>query len=353
MQRFLQAIHDTNGVTACNKAGRRRARAKGIAASSGHDVDIPARPGQQRRWPQGILGTRYGSSFTTFGECEVFKIDNLAAFYLDSIVGTANLYFRDNFIRNGEHLGRRSAPPPSASSRTRATSATTRATPTSTTAPTSTHARLLGHQRPARPSAPSPAWLDRLVFFDIAGDSPTPGQTNYTTNHFLTDLQGTQIGAAICPERRHPRSLRDEQPRAPARPTSRADGMVHGLRCVPHGRLALPPRPGRDVRLGGPRLLRRDHAAGDGVRDAEQPHDGAAPPPRGSLHRPDGGAAQALAVAAGRRRPSRTSASLHASAPPPTAARTAPTPTSRCSAQIFSSDMLTALHDLVNDRRRA
>ncbi len=36
-----------------------------------------------------------------FHECEVFKIDNLAGFYLDSIAKKASLYFRNKLLREG------------------------------------------------------------------------------------------------------------------------------------------------------------------------------------------------------------------------------------------------------------
>ncbi|MEO6418748.1 MAG: hypothetical protein ABIP39_05045, partial [Polyangiaceae bacterium] len=70
-QRFVQAIHDVNGVTACNKDG-----------AVIHAKDVP------------VLGTKDLPLFGTYKECEVFKIENLATFYLDSIVGKAILHFR-------------------------------------------------------------------------------------------------------------------------------------------------------------------------------------------------------------------------------------------------------------------
>jgi hypothetical protein len=86
MQRFLQAIYDTNGVTACNKQGA-VVHAQGVALLG--NVDIPSGPADGAL-ADVVLAGAYGSK-TSFNECEVFKIDNLAAFYLDSIVGNANL----------------------------------------------------------------------------------------------------------------------------------------------------------------------------------------------------------------------------------------------------------------------
>jgi len=41
-----------------------------------------------------------------------------------------------------------------------------------------------------------PAWLNRLVFFDLKGDT-----VNAKTNKFIKDLQGDFIGTSVCPER--------------------------------------------------------------------------------------------------------------------------------------------------------
>ena len=97
MQRFIQAIHDTNGVTACNKAGA-VVHAQGVQVLG--TADIPTGPANSGA-TQLILDTQYPSGFTSFGECEVFKIENLAAFYLDSIVGAATFYFRGQLPARG------------------------------------------------------------------------------------------------------------------------------------------------------------------------------------------------------------------------------------------------------------
>ncbi|MEO7112328.1 MAG: hypothetical protein ABI183_17915, partial [Polyangiaceae bacterium] len=84
---------------------------------------------------------------------------------------------------------------------------------------------------------PRPQYLNRLVYFDTEHDSTASG-TNYLTNHFLTDLQGTYVGctdpskcgvgSAICPER----VITDPSPGAA---DADADGMVHGLRSCQQG----------------------------------------------------------------------------------------------------------------------
>jgi hypothetical protein len=228
MQRFLQAIYDTNGVTACNKAGA-VVHAQGVALLG--DVDIPSGPADGVL-ADAVLLTAYGSQ-KTFTECEVFKIDNLAAFYLDSIVGNASLYFRDNFIRNGS-IGGLGAATVGLIEQSSGIGYDSGSADMYNGADVTTPG--FWDTSASQTFRPKPGWLDRLVFFDQAGDSPTSAGPNYTTNHFLTDLQGNQIGTSICPERVIP------DPCAPGgsstcsgAPDVAADGMVHGLRSCPDG----------------------------------------------------------------------------------------------------------------------
>ncbi len=194
MQRFLQAIHDTNGVTACNKEGA-VVHARGVQLIG--DADICAGGLALCAFP----GTR------PFHECEVFKIENLAKFYLDSIIGTANLYFRPNVLRNGiAGIG------------------------AATVSVIEGSSGINGFWDPggSQTFRPQPKWLNRLVFFDLAGDSPNSGQPNYITNHFLTDLQGPNIGTSVCPER----IIDDPDPTAA---DASPDKKVHGLRACANG----------------------------------------------------------------------------------------------------------------------
>ena len=96
MQRFIQGIHDTNNVTACNKPGA-IVHAQGLPVFGA--MDVPSGPADGTA--ANLLLDYYYGSKTSFDECEVFKIDNLAVFYLDSMVGSAELLFRDDFLRNG------------------------------------------------------------------------------------------------------------------------------------------------------------------------------------------------------------------------------------------------------------
>ncbi|HEX7601380.1 MAG TPA: hypothetical protein VF316_07245 [Polyangiaceae bacterium] len=181
-QKFLQAIHDTNGVTACNKQG-----AKVHAILGGINVTMP------------LIGS--------YGECEVFKIENLAKFYLDSIVGRGTLYLRNDTLRNGI-LGIGAA----------------------TVGLMEQSSGITGFwdASGSKTLRPKPQFLARQVFFDLANDSPTSG-TNYKTNHFLSDLMGIHsVGTIVCPEK----ILTDP---VPAAPDASPDGMVHGLRQCADG----------------------------------------------------------------------------------------------------------------------
>jgi hypothetical protein len=226
MQRFLQAIHDTNGVTACNKQGA-VVHAQGVPVFGA--VDIPAGPANGTII-SGILSAHYGSK-TTFNECEVFKIDNLAVFYLDSIVGNASMYFRDDFIRNGGPFGIGAATvgliEQSSGIGYDANNADTYNGPDLTKPG-------FWDTSGSKTFRPKPGWLDRLVFFDLANDSPTPSGPNYTTNHFLSDLQGADIGSSICPERVIPDPCAGSSTCGDAIDIA-PDQNVHGLRSCPDG----------------------------------------------------------------------------------------------------------------------
>jgi hypothetical protein len=228
LQRFIQAIYDTNGVTSCNKQGAIVHSQLPIIGA----LDLPSGPANGAI-VNAALSLIYGKA--TFDECEVFKIDNLAAFYLDSIVGKASMYFRDNLIRNGVSL-------PLIGSVGAATVSLIEQSsgigydPNNADAYNGPNVLQPGFWDTSGSQSfrPKPAWLDRLVFFDIAGDSPTSSGPNYTTNHFLADLQGTQVGSSVCPERIIPDPCVTSGTCSGA-PDIASDGMVHGLRSCPDG----------------------------------------------------------------------------------------------------------------------
>jgi hypothetical protein len=230
MQRFLQVIRDTDGVTACNKQGA-VVHAQGVTLLG--SVDLPSGPADGLAASL-VLDVAYGSK-STFGECEVFKIDDLAAFYLDSIVGSASMYFRDNFIRNGS-IGSIGAATVGLIEQSSGLGYD------GTSGGDTYNGGDLGgpgfwDTSGSQTFRPKPGWLNRLVFFDIAGDSPTSAGPNYTTNHFLADLQGSDIGTSICPERLipDPCAASANSPTCNGAPDVASDGMVHGLRACPDG----------------------------------------------------------------------------------------------------------------------
>ena len=190
LYRFLGLISDTTGVTACNKPG-----AKVHAKAFGLSVDMPIGSG-------------------TYAECEAFKLENLSAFYLDAVAEgyqydpstkpnkRGTFYLRPDLLRNGiVGIGA-------------ATVGLMEDSSTITGFWTDTGSRIL---------APKPAWLNRLVFFDLKGDT-----VNTTASAFIRDLQGEFIGTSVCPER----IINDPLPTAA---DASPDGKVRGLRNCPNG----------------------------------------------------------------------------------------------------------------------
>ena len=211
MQRFLQVIHDGNGVTACNKAGA-VVHAQGLPLLGSGDI-----------CDGGLCGLA-----SPFGECQVFKIDNLAAFFVDSMVGAANLYFRADILRNGI-LGIGSA-----SVSTIEQSSGIGYDPSNADAYNGPDVTKPGFWDLATSATfrPKPAFLNRLVFFDVVNDSPTASGKTYLTNHFLVDLDGATFGSSTCPERVIPDPCNGDSSCGDAADADVAsDGMVHGLRA--------------------------------------------------------------------------------------------------------------------------
>ncbi|MGH7435830.1 MAG: hypothetical protein ACRENE_09160, partial [Polyangiaceae bacterium] len=279
LQRFAQLVHDTNGVTLCNKAGA-IVHGQGVPFFPGVPsickntaVATPPNPGAICGTPDTACTC---ANAAPFGECEVFKISNLAAFYLDSIAGKASLYFRSKLLREGLGGavpdgglpdGAFQAGPAGAGAASvglNEQSSGIGYAPDAGGVPddkyNDTDAGSTGPTAPgfwdpvgtvwnpyASPPTllrPKPAWLNRLAGFDIVNDSvmpsPAPPATptnNYYTNHFITDLQGNQIGTTACPERVIPDPCATDPncfDRAVDSDVS-TDGMVHGLRSCPDG----------------------------------------------------------------------------------------------------------------------
>ncbi len=146
-QRYLQLLHETNDVTACNADGGRLFLHNICEPAFGCiDLEYPSYPGS-----------------TTGTECLLYQIKNLAAFYLDSIVGKAQIYLRPV-------LGVRQFQSPEMFS-------------------ASTGLEGLWPTPHGETLRPMPEFLNRLVFFDF-NDSPHQGDLNYRTNCFISALNG-------------------------------------------------------------------------------------------------------------------------------------------------------------------
>jgi hypothetical protein len=192
MQRFLQIISDTTGVTACNKPN-----AKVHARLGGLSVTMPP------------IGDGYK-------ECEIFKIENLSEFYVDVMAEAwqydppskpnkrGTFYLRHDQLREGIVGGIGAA-----------TIGLMEESSGITGMLTTGNDKLI---------TPKPAWLNRLVFFDMKNDD-----VNDMTKTFVKDLQGEFIGSSVCTERS---ALTDPLPSAP---DAAPDGKIRGLRNCPAG----------------------------------------------------------------------------------------------------------------------
>ncbi len=220
MQRFLSLIHDTNGVTACNKEGA-VVHAQGLPIFGAADV-CGSSNGNGALCSVPILD----AGERPFHECEVFKIENLAKFYLDSIVGKASINFRPTILQKGLCIGTLCVGAATVSMIEQSSGLGWTSDTTQQAVVNDTYG--FWDATTAQSFRPRPQWLNRLVFFDQANDSPNSGDINYTTNHFLTDLQGPNIGSSVCPER----TITDPSPGAA---DASPDGMVHGLRTCQDG----------------------------------------------------------------------------------------------------------------------
>jgi hypothetical protein len=343
-QRFLQILHDTNGVAACNK-DQAVVHGRGIELVQGlplppANLDVPYGASNNLLLSP-VLLLKYGPNKKSFAECEVFKIDNLAYFYLDSIIGQASLVFRDSFLRNGLtagniHLGASNVGVIENSSLIGydPKNADRYNGPDLSTPGFWDHATDMTFH-------PKPGWLDRLIGFDVVNDSPGGVGPNGTTNTFLTDLQGNHVGTAVCPERVIPDPCSAPNSSCAGVPDVLPDGMVHGLRSCPDGEW----------------LNQRDPdaifvAEDKGFLDAITPLVKAfvqAPNPRTGTPRQREDLLVALM----------DTLSKHWQSTRGTPDECKLTPTTTCSkdgadsyepllAQIFASDMFTGLHDFVN-----
>ena len=298
LQRFAQLVHDTNGVTMCNKEGAVvhgvGVPVLGTANVCASTLGSSASTGQLCCNAQGLTCLTPDTACTCnngrpFHECEVLKISNLAGFYLDSIAKKASLYFRNKLLRDGVfgavpdgglpdgavqsgpgglgaagvmlnemssgiglHTGADGGPDDTYNDSDAGGPGPAAPgfwdpllNPNSSAcgAPAGTACAWSWNPFVSPPMyvRPKPGWLNRLAGFDLLHDSTmpatAPATNNYLTNHFILDLQGTDIGTTACPER----LIADPCASDPncfdrqADSDVAADGMVHGLRSCPSG----------------------------------------------------------------------------------------------------------------------
>ncbi len=256
LQRFAQLVHDTSGVTLCNKEGAILHAAdlpifnttNACASTAGNNGELCLSPDT----------TCTCNNSRPFHECEMLKVSNLASFYLDSIAGKASLYFRNKLAREGigngpGGTGATSVAVAEASSQIglhpAATSAMPAPTPDDTyNGPSNMDPAAPGFWDPVatvwNPTVtpptllrPKPGWINRQIGFDLVNDSTTSTGANYTTNQFLGGLQGIHIGTSVCPERLIPDPCATDTKcfDSMADNDVAADGMVHGLRSCQEG----------------------------------------------------------------------------------------------------------------------
>ncbi len=214
-QRFLQLIHDTNGVSVCNRPGARILARMDVPVLGPTDVSIP---------DSLLVRAFWGKS--SFGECEVFKIDDMGAFYLQSIVGQAKYVLRDKQLRDGITINFGVAKVDASITATTVhlleqSGEITGYQPPGTTDP----ALRTGFWSPptSRDLLTRPQWLNRNLFFpNGAGTAPKPARAKA----FADALNPDHAGTAVCPKR----LVND--PIAPTDPNYTPGGKIYLSDCA-------------------------------------------------------------------------------------------------------------------------
>lgn len=167
LMRFLKTIYDTQGVAACNRQDA-KLHVKGLP-------DIP---------------------FLSFKECEVFKIPDLARFYVQSIGDAYHNAPATRRDKNGNEVPNQ-PPPGTIAMRSGLLSAVSSGSLIEDSSGiTGMYDAVGGVFGLGAVIAPKPAFLNRLVLFDQVGDTK-----NEMSKLFISDLQGPHMGTSACPER--------------------------------------------------------------------------------------------------------------------------------------------------------
>jgi hypothetical protein len=195
LQRFIQLIHDTRGVSVCNRPGAQVKAIMDIPVVGGTvNVSIPDSP---------LVTAFWGKS--SFGECEVFKIDDMASFYMQAIVGQGEYVLRDKQLRDGVQINLGFTTLSASATATTVhlleqSSGLTGYQPPGTTDP----AARTGFWTPgsSKQLMTRPEWLNRNLFLPNGyagpnGDVPKPA----LADSFSRALNPDHAGTAVCPKR--------------------------------------------------------------------------------------------------------------------------------------------------------
>ncbi len=213
--RFLQLIHDARGVSLCNREGATVKAVLRVPVIGNVSVSIPDSP---------LVTAFWGKS--SFRECEVFKMDDAAQFYVEAIVGKAAYVIRDPQLRSGVTINLGVTTIPISATETTVqvlqdSSGLTGYQPTGTTDPS---------LRTGFWTAPSstqlmtrPEWLNRGLFMPNGVGAPAIPAFQKA---FSDALNPPHAGTSVCP-------LRDvSDPLPPSDPNYTPGGVIHLRACA-------------------------------------------------------------------------------------------------------------------------
>jgi hypothetical protein len=222
--RFLQLVHDTRGVSVCNREGASiKAMFKGIPVAGDVTISIP---------DNALVTAFWGKK--AFHECEVFKMDDMAVFYVQSIVGQARYVLRDAQLRDGVEINLGVTKLDVSQTATtikllQDSSDITGYQPPGTNSP-SQRVGFWGKypdgavDLTSKDLFPRPQWINRNLFFPngVPSTSPKPVQADT----FSKALNPDHAGTSVCPTR----DVNDPLP--PSDPNYTPGGVIHLPFCA-------------------------------------------------------------------------------------------------------------------------
>ncbi|HEY2513286.1 MAG TPA: hypothetical protein VGI39_20600 [Polyangiaceae bacterium] len=215
--RFLQLVHDTRGVSVCNREGATvKAMFTGIPVLGNVAISIP---------DNALVEPFWGKS--SFHECEVFTMHDMAQFYVQSIAGKAAYVLRDKQLRDGVqiNLGVTTLGVSQTATTVKLLQDSCDITgyqPPGTTDPAS----RTGFWTPLTSTQllPRPQWINRNLFFPngFPLTAPKPAQADA----FSKALNPDHAGTSVCPTR----DVKD--PLDPSDPNYTPGGIIHLPDCA-------------------------------------------------------------------------------------------------------------------------